>query len=95
MRFPFNFNWYNKFGTLPSSYREAMSYEEQILWLCQQVENLKMGTANYNYNLLENKPQINGVTLQGNITSSMLGIDFNYNLATNKPSINGVTLSRK
>lgn len=90
MKFPFN--WYNKFGTLPSSYREAMSYEEQILWLCQQIENLKLGTANYNYNLLENKPSINGVTLQGNVTSAQLGIDLNYNFLMNKPSINGITL---
>lgn len=86
------FNWYNKFGTIPSSYREAMSYEEQILWLCQQITELKEGSANYNYDLLENKPSINGVTLQGNVTASQLGIDFNYNYLTNKPSINNVLL---
>lgn len=86
------FVWYNKFGTIPSSYREAMSYEEQILWLCQQIENLKLGSANYNYNLLENKPSINGVTLQGNVTSTQLGLDLNYNFLMNKPSINNVML---
>lgn len=90
--FRFPFNWYNKFGTIPSSYREAMSYEEQILWLCEQVKNIKEGSANYNYNLLENKPMINGITLQGNITSSQLGIDSNYNSLMNKPSINGTML---
>ena len=90
MKFPFN--WYNKFGTLPSSYREAMSYEEQILWLCQQIENLKTGTANYNYDLLENKPSINGVILQGNVTATQLGIDYNYASLLNKPAINGITL---
>lgn len=89
MRFPFN--WYNKFGTIPSSYREAMSYEEQILWLCQQVENLKIESGNFNYNMLENKPSINGVTLEGNITATQLGLD-NYNYLLNKPAINGVTL---
>lgn len=89
----FKFNWYNKFGTIPSSYREAMSYEEQILWLCKQIEDLKIESGgNYNYNLLENKPSINGVTLAGNLTSEQLGLDYNYNFALNKPSINGVTL---
>ena len=87
----FKFNWYNKFGTIPSSYREAMSYEEQILWLCQQVEDLKSTTGNYNYNLLINKPSINGVTLEGNIPASSLGLD-NYNSLLNKPSINGYVL---
>lgn len=89
MRFPFN--WYNKFGTIPSSYREAMSYEEQILWLCQQIENLKIESGNFNYNMLENKPLINGVTLEGNISATQLGLD-NYNYLLNKPAINGVTL---
>lgn len=88
----FKFNWYNKFGTIPSSYREAMSYEEQILWLCQQIENLKIESGNYNYNMLENKPSINGVTLEGNINASELGLD-NYNYLLNKPAINGVTLA--
>lgn len=89
MRFPFN--WYNKFGTIPSSYREAMSYEEQILWLCQQIETLKIESGNFNYNMLENKPSINGVTLEGNINGTQLGLD-NYNYLLNKPAINGITL---
>jgi len=88
----FKFNWYNKFGIIPSSYREAMSYEEQILWLCQQIENLKLESGNYNYNMLENKPSINGVTLEGNINATQLGLD-NYNYLLNKPAINGVTLA--
>ena len=92
-KFPFyHFNWYNKFGTIPSEYREAMSYEEQILWLCEQIRQLKIGSASYNYDMLENKPSINGITLQGNLTSRELGLDFNYLFATNKPSINNVTL---
>ena len=32
------FNWFNKFGTLPATYKEAMSYEEQIMWLCKEVQ---------------------------------------------------------
>lgn len=32
------FNWFNKFGTLPETYKEAMSYEEQIMWLCKEVQ---------------------------------------------------------
>lgn len=68
------FNWYNKFGTIPSEFREAMSYEEQILWICQQINELKSETANYNYSLLVNKPKINGTTLEGNISLNTLGI---------------------
>ena len=33
---------------------------------------------NRNYNALENKPSINGVTLQGDMTSADLGIDRTY-----------------
>lgn len=43
----------------------------EILW--QEVQNLE-GAAPSNYNLLSNKPQINGVTLEGNKTSSQLNI---------------------
>ncbi len=32
------FNWFNKFGTLPATYKEAMSYEEQIMWLAKEVQ---------------------------------------------------------
>lgn len=32
------FNWFNKFGSLPATYKEAMSYEEQIMWLCKEVQ---------------------------------------------------------
>ena len=69
-----NFNWYTKFGMIPSEFREAMSYEEQILWLCKQIEDLKAGTGNYNYELLMNKPKINNVTLEGNSSLQALGI---------------------
>lgn len=68
------FNWYNKFGSIPSEFREAMSYEEQILWLCQQINDLKSESGNFNYNLLVNKPKINGTTLEGNISLNTLGI---------------------
>lgn len=68
------FNWYNKFGSIPSEFREAMSYEEQILWLCQQIDNLKSQSGNYNYELLLNKPKINGYELIGNVSLNSLGI---------------------
>lgn len=28
------------FGNLPSSYLASLSFEEQLLWLCNQMENL-------------------------------------------------------
>ena len=43
------------------------------------------GGGTTNYNELANKPQINGVTLQGNKTTSNLNIS--YNDLTNKPTI--------
>lgn len=47
-----------------------------------------------NYNTLINKPTINGVTLQGNLTSEDLNITAtaDYVDLTNKPTINGVTI---
>ena len=47
------------------------------------------------YSSLTSKPQINGVELTGNKTTSDLGISLNYATTqiTNKPSINGVTLT--
>lgn len=52
------------------------------------------GTTNYNE--LENKPKINGVTLSGNKTAEDLGISggtTDYSELDNKPSINGVELN--
>ena len=48
------------------------------------------GGGTSNYNDLTNKPQINGVELQGNKTTSNLNIS--YNDIGNKPTINGVEL---
>lgn len=86
------FNWNLRFGTIPSEFKEAMTYEEQVMWLYYQIKELKEGSANYNYDLLENKPSIDGVILQGNITKTQLGIEQNYNILANKPSINSVPL---
>lgn len=86
------FNWNLRFGTIPSEFSEAMTYEEQVMWLYYQIKELKEGSSNYNYNLLENKPSIDGVILQGNITKTQLGIEQNYNILANKPQINGLTL---
>lgn len=30
---------YRKIGMIPTSYKVAMTYEEQLLWLCEQIEN--------------------------------------------------------
>lgn len=87
------FNWNILFGTIPSDFKEAMTYEEQIMWLYGQLKEIKEGSANYNYNLLENKPSIEGVILQGNITKNQLGITENYNNLSNRPLINNVQLS--
>lgn len=44
------------------------------------------------YNVLTNKPQINGVELIGDKTLADLGIDLKYGKLPDKPQINGVTL---
>lgn len=72
-RFP-QIPFWAKVGEIPTSYKVAMSYEEQLLWLCYQIEHIKEGTPNYNYELLENKPSINGVELYKGMTTSMLGL---------------------
>lgn len=50
--------------------------------------NMNYSTASGNYNDLSNKPKINGITLEGNISSSDLGIDADksYVYAQNIPS---------
>ena len=63
-----------KVGEIPTSYKVAMSYEEQLLWLCKQIEDLQNSTGNYNYDLLNNKPIINGVVLQGSLSLDDLNI---------------------
>lgn len=30
---------YRRIGMIPTSYKVAMTYEEQLLWLCEQIEN--------------------------------------------------------
>ena len=57
--------------------------------------NLASVASNGQYTSLTAKPSINGVELNGNKTTSDLGITLNYNSdsITNKPSINGVTLT--
>ena len=65
------------------------------------VSNLgtELGLSNVatdgSYSSLTSKPQINGVELTGNKSTSDLGISLNYATTqiTNKPSINGVTLT--
>lgn len=45
------------------------------------------------YNKLSNKPEINGTTVEGELSLSDLGIPTTYSELSGKPSINGTTLS--
>ena len=92
MRIRNPFNWALRFGTIPSEFREAMTYEEQIMWLYYQIKQLKEGTANYNYDLLENKPSINGIDLVHGLTASNLGLQERL-IAGENISIVGNTIS--
>jgi len=74
MRFRNPFNWNLRFGTIPESFYEAMTYEEQIMWLYKAIQDIKQSSANYNYNLLENKPSINGVELIRGLNANGLGL---------------------
>ena len=67
MRFRFPFNWYNKFGTIPSEFREAMSYEEQILWLCQANKDLQEQFDEFKVSIDEINEALE--TLQGNVST--------------------------
>lgn len=42
-----------RIGTLPTSYREAMTYEEQILWICNYIETTLLPALNQNSEALE------------------------------------------
>lgn len=72
-RFP-QLPFWAKVGEIPSSYKVAMSYEEQLLWLCHEIERIETSSGNLDYNALENKPRINGIELKGNLTLDYLGI---------------------
>ena len=72
-RFP-QLPFWAKVGEIPSSYKVAMSYEEQLLWLCHEIERIESLNGNVDYNALINKPIINGVTLQGTLTLPQLDI---------------------
>lgn len=37
-------------GTIPTSYKEALSYEQQILWLCNYLETIVIPSLNQNAN---------------------------------------------
>lgn len=98
MKFNFPFAWYNKFGTIPETYKEAMSYEEQILWLCKHQDELQTTiTENYSEltSLIENAIDeldeakqdklIAGENIQidGNVISSYNGEDLTSQLTLN------------
>ena len=72
-RFP-QLPFWAKVGEIPTSYKVAMSYEEQLLWLCNEIEKIKGSSGNIDYNALDNKPRINGIELKGNLSLDYLGI---------------------
>lgn len=72
-RFP-QIPFWAEVGEIPTSYKVAMSYEEQLLWLCHQVELLSKNNPNVSYNALQDKPSINGVELIGNLSDVQLGL---------------------
>ena len=72
-RFP-QLPFWAKVGEIPTSYKVAMSYEEQLLWLCHEIERIEGLSGNVDYNALINKPIINGIELKGNMTLRDLDI---------------------
>lgn len=68
------FNWQLRFSTIPSEFRECLTYEEQIMWLYYHIKSITETSGNVNYEALENKPSINGVLLLGNKTLDELNI---------------------
>ncbi len=90
-RFP-QLPFWAKVGEIPTSYKVAMSYEEQLLWLCHEIENIKNSSGNYNYELLNNKPSINGYELIGNKSLNSLGIQEKLQAGTGI-TINGNVIS--
>ena len=74
--------------------------------LDETLADIVAGEGTTDYHILENKPKINGVELDGNVSASSLNIDYadikntpvipegttDYSALTNKPKINGVEL---
>lgn len=86
------FNWQLRFSTIPSEFRECLTYEEQIMWLYYHIKSITETSGNVNYEALINKPYINGVLLLGNKTLDELNIQSKL-YAGEGISINGNVIS--
>lgn len=73
---------------------DGVSYDIVTVSGLKTILNYSTVAGSGNYNDLNNRPQINGVTLTGNKSTGDLGIalDYSTDSITNKPKINGVTL---
>lgn len=67
-----------KFGMIPSSYLVAMTYEEQLLWLCKYCEDLGLEIENIKTALSNIRDEIN------NIYSALAGIEENFTILSNR-----------
>lgn len=95
--FPVTSIKYVSTGTPKFNYETEDGTVTDIITLDNLKSELKLSSvaSDGQYNSLSNKPQINGVELTGNKSTSELGITLNYisDSITNKPSINNVTLT--
>lgn len=81
-------------GTL-AEYEALTTYDDNITYLITDDYTGGGSGGTSNYNDLENKPSINGITLEGNKTTEDLLIEAgvsDYTNLINKPSINSVEL---
>ena len=82
--------FYVKYGAIPESYTIALSYEEQLLWLCKHIEDLDskidesfLNLQNYINEGLENLQNTkqdkltagDNIIIQDNIISAIWGVD--------------------
>lgn len=65
-------------GAIPSSYIVSLSYEEQLLWLCDYIQYTLIPTLNENYNIV-NDFQNNVIEFENNVTSQINELTNLYN----------------
>lgn len=78
---------YRSFGMIPSSYKVAMSYEEQLMWLCKEILDIESGTGN-----VEQRLEALETEMPKKQDKLIAGENIIINPETNEISLDGVTM---
>lgn len=78
---------YRSFGMIPSSYKVAMSYEEQLMWLCKEILDIESGTTN-----VESRLEALETEMPKKQDKLIAGENIIIDQETNEISLDGVTM---